>query len=221
MTMQIAIHARDGFVLASDIKNRINKDPEASSYTYHSKIVQCQKHGLIAAMMGFTADPDADPAEKLMRHLEACTTSTRKEILQWAHGYVADRKTHNAVDSFSLLLVHPASPHDYLWKLKIVGDNVSDSSSFRWLALHGHENNPAILWPEYFKCEGKCNLQEATNIAALTILMAGDVNPYGVRGLEIFRYASKWETVSPSEMERIGSKYEELKLTLQRFTSAG
>ena len=44
MTMQIALQAKDGFVLVSDLKNRINN--KVSSLTYSTKIYHDEVHGV-------------------------------------------------------------------------------------------------------------------------------------------------------------------------------
>ncbi len=198
MTMQIAMQATDGFVLVSDIKNRFGDVP-VSSFVYHSKIRHVAKHGLLISLMGYTADPDADPGGNLASHLQSCTVADRGTILQWARGYAETRDT----DKFSLLIVSPTAQYDRMWKITIRGNEVEDRPSVLWHTVHGNENNPAIFWLEYFRCRGKCSVEQATNIAALTILMGEHINPYGIEGLEIWQYRDSWAEVTPSALERI------------------
>src|SRR5208283_773266 len=97
------------------------------------------------------------------------------------------------------------------WKVFVDGNKATDSPSFKWAVLNGNHTNPAILWPEFFRCEGNYNIKQATNIAALTILMGGDINPRGVRGLEIWQYRSGWVSLADQELLGLTAKYEQLK----------
>jgi hypothetical protein len=213
--MQIAIQAKDGFVLASDIKNRIGGSP-ASSFMYHSKIAHASKHGIAICVMGYTSDPDAEPGSKLAACLQDCASPSREIILQWAREYVKTRK----LDNFSLLIIHPAAQHDRMWKIRIEGENVTESPSFQWFVVHGNENNPAIFWLEYFKCRGECSMYEATSIATLTIRMAERLNTYGVEGLEVWHYTSAWKPIDDTGLHDIAASYERLKMVLDGFPSA-
>jgi len=220
MTMQIAIRAKDGFVLASDIKNRITGNP-VSSLMYHTKIALDRVHEILICVMGYTADPDADPGNKLAEYLRGQSVVNREIIIRWVEEYVAERMQQQEEDNLSLFILHPTASHDYMWKVRIHEGKVKELPSLKWIAINGNENSPAILWPEYFKCEGKHDLKQATKIAALTILTAGDLNPYGVRGLEIFQYTSNWQALSESELDRLTENYEKLKTDLLAFISAG
>jgi hypothetical protein len=219
VTMQIAIQARDGFVLASDIKNLIEGHP-VHSLAYHTKIAHCEKHAILISSSGYTADPDSEPAAKLAGWLDGCATPRRKEFIEWANKYVAEAAAKNEEDNLRLLILHPAAENDRMFKITIRAGVVRDSPTYQWVVFNGHEDNSAVMWSEFFRCEGKHSLTEATCIAALTILTAGDTNPGGIRGLEIFQYTSKWATLSTSEIEFFRSRYDNLKLYLQGFISA-
>jgi hypothetical protein len=217
MTMQIALQAKDGFVLVSDLKNRINN--KVSSLTYSTKIYHDEVHGVLIALAGYTANPDSEPGQTLIEHLRKCTSVDQRIIIDWLRKYAEKAKRSHDEDNISILVVHPSAQYGKILTVKINNYRV-DSTEHRWIAINGNQSNPAVFWPEYFKCRGGHTLGEATNIAAITILAGEELNPYGVGGLEIFQYDSKWRCLSEEETASIASKYKSLKTYLNKLISA-
>jgi hypothetical protein len=206
--MQVAIEAKDGFVLASDLKHRTGGGTGIWVYGYghQSKIYHCEKHAVAIALQGHTFEHWADPGTDLVKWLNDSSDSSRDEILRWANQY----QKHEA-DDFSLLIVNPTAPYDKMWRLRIKGGNVKDSRAEKWIAFHGNENNPAIMWPELLKCNGQKSINESTRIAALTLLAAEEISQISVSGLEVWRFSSKWECLSDDELGRLRSMYSTLR----------
>jgi hypothetical protein len=78
--------------------------------------------------------------------------------------------------------------------------------------VNGNESNPAIFWPVYFKCDTQAlHVAVVTNIAALTITMGGDLNPYGINGLEVWQFKEEWRRLPLKEIEAIVARLQALK----------
>ena len=82
--------------------------------------------------------------------------------------------------------------------------------------VNGNENNAAIFWPEYFRCDKEVyDLQSATKIAAYTVLMGAELNPSGVGGLEIWQYDEAWKSVPPEEIESIEAEFQQFQKSIR------
>ena len=215
VTMHVAIEATDGFVLASDLKNRLgNQRPgDVVGTVYHSKVAHSEKHRLLAAMMGSTIDPDAEPQNDLVRYLEERSATNREEISHWVHSYA------KLGDQFSLLILNPSAANDRMWKIITDENGVRTSSSYKWQLVHGNDNSASILWLKLFRCEGQRPLSECIRIAALTLLTAGEIDESGVRGLELWRYDSKWSQLPDAEINSLTARYAEFRAYIQSFIS--
>jgi hypothetical protein len=84
----------------------------------------------------------------------------------------------------------------------------SDTLPSSTYLVNGNENNSAIFWPEYFKCDKELyDLPTTTQLAAFTILMGSELNPFGVGGLEVWQYNGAWTSVPRVEIERLIVKF--------------
>lgn len=233
MTLQIAIEARDGFVLASDTKSRkpkeamgITKPPDGG--THESKIRISERHQIAVAVAG-TIKTGADPAQRFVDYLNG-----RKQVpesmydiaKEWGEEYLEE----NEGRSFSLLIVNPLSAHS-IWQTYIrsvtdeqKGIPVPQVISFPYerYRINGKDDNGAVVWPMYFRCGNipLRSLEETKNIAALTILMGSEFCPYDVGGLEIRIYSGSWRTATTEEMNVIGDRFTRLKEAIDRFCYA-
>ena len=115
----------------------------------------------------------------------------------------------------SLLIANPNAQYNPFWKLR-VGEECSDDLSEKYM-VNGDETNTAIFWPEYFKCDTKLyDVNAASRIVASTILMGGELNSYGVRGLEIWHYDKSWKRLPSATIDDVLSRFDELKKNLER-----
>jgi hypothetical protein len=77
------------------------------------------------------------------------------------------------------------------------------------MLVNGNENNSVIFWLEYFRCDKhRYDIATASCIAAFTILMGGEVNNYGVGGLEIWVYDGAWRHTSANEIEKLQAEFQ-------------
>ena len=220
MTMQIAIEANDGFILASDLKHGLKPTESLGvrAVLYHSKISINERHGIAIAMQGMTLEPNANPVEKLDEYLTRESNCPNTEtVLRWLSLYAGQ----NPYDHFSLLLVSPKFEFYKLWRIDVENGEVQPSRRLQRYVVQGNEQNAAIMWLQYFNPDESWSLHEAANLAALALLTAHDVNQPGVEGLEAWRYtqASSWQTYNPNELKTWTLEYAKLKKTLQAFIS--
>jgi hypothetical protein len=225
MTMQIAIRARDGFVLAGDTWNRITGDgissrPVPSAVVNHSKVSTDDVNSVVVAIAGSSRDDD--PAKEFCQYVSRrgpLPNDPREDFLEWGTRYYEQYKGW----AFSLLLVDPKMKTDYIWSLR-VGQDVQ-CAPHSMCMVNGDEHNPAILWPQYFKCYNRPlrTLEAAIQIAALTILTAGELNNFGVGDLEIWQYgtSARWSAVAPLEVDRIVDRFQKLKERWGQFVDGG
>ena len=99
-----------------------------------------------------------------------------------------------------LLVVRPSKQ---LPIIKLCVNRQSSTPTSSSYMVSGHESNTAIFWPEYAEADKGCRLPSATSIAAITILMGGEINDHGIGGLEVFRYRRRWEALPEKEMKVI------------------
>jgi len=91
-----------------------------------------------------------------------------------------------------------------------VGSLSSETGSNKSM-VNGEENSPAVLWLEWLKADDPdvaITLDDATGIAITTVLMARDLNPYGIGGLEIHQYnKGQWGSWTPQQCENAAAVY--------------
>lgn len=223
MTMQIAIQAQDGFVLASDRKVRDTRaqvgtrvGPDA--IISESKVRISLRHNIAVALMGGTHRDD-DPAQEFVDYigrLGELPDDISVTIGEWGAAY-QKAKELLVPFPFALLIVNPSSGYEPIWKVKLERSfTCAPSSGYR---INGNETNSAIMWPEYHKCDRKPrpDLEAATNIAALTILTGGFLNPSGVGDLEIWRYRSAWKRLESNAIDILVNRFISLQQDIDRF----
>lgn len=226
MTMQIGVVAKGGIVLASDTKHRTTErqyadDPFSvpSGIVSCSKITPCAKQDITIAFAGWS-DPDDSAGEKLARHLDSLPPVTDADIkgvlIAWGDDYYQSRfsEGRSYAPLLTLLVARPSSRYPLL-KLRVNnGSNVLSSEKY---LVNGNESNTAIFWPEYFKVDKTMyDLQAATAIAGMTILMGGEINGAGVGGLEIWQYTNQWKEVSPEEIEGLRGRFDLLQRGIKK-----
>lgn len=230
MTMQIVLRAKCGLVLASDTKIRISGAEDEdftgklipSGIINASKVVFSQNRNIAVAFAG-TDGRGVEPAKKLAEHLSgmgAIPEDPRAVLEKWGNEFFQAKypgeKHANPV--CVLLVVIPQSIFSIAYKLYVNNESWLDQS-YQYL-ISGNENNPAIFWPEYFRCDEEVyDLETTTRIAAFTILMGGNLNPYGVGGLEIWQYGNEWRPTPPSEIELIRASFVGLQRSIQAALS--
>jgi hypothetical protein len=215
MTMQVGLLALGGnFVLVGDTGCRVREDthtsnPESvpSGILTHSKVAICKRHQIAVAVAG-SGDLGTSPEKELADHLgqlESIPDDTFGHLLvEWGKKYFekhsAGRRWEVLMHSF--LVVNPHAEYTPFRKLR-VGQQCSSDLGERCM-VNGNENNPAIFWLEYFKSHTEMReVAAVTNVAALTIMMAGDVNPYGINGLEVWQFNKEWKRLPLREIEAI------------------
>ena len=215
MTMQVALRAAKGLVVASDTKVRTT-EKEVSDRRYtavgivnRAKLKLSQRHGILVGLSGWGSE-EGDLAQELADHLSTHNQlpgSIGALLRAWGDRVV------ERVPRCSLLVVSPATESYPFWKLQVKrGSDCEPSSSY---LINGNENNSAIFWPEYFRWDKELyDLQMATRIAAFTILMGAELNPFGVGGLEIWRYESEWKPALPAEIAQLRADFKRLQESL-------
>ena len=218
MTMQIALRAKDGaIVFASDTKVRTQEEDYSSGQNRifgmvdHRKIVISENHHIAVALAGLETQEN-DPTQELAGYLsgqDKITDENFSSLLRaWGDGYFQRRypgETH-AFSLFTLLAVNPHAEYCPFWQLRVRRD--SDDLPSETMLVNGNANNSVIFWLEYFQCgKHRYDIATATRIAAFTILMAGEVNPYGVGGLEICVYNGTWKRTPPNQIEDLKTDF--------------
>src|SRR5882672_11296583 len=124
MTLQVAIRASDGFVLASDLSTRTSESvfPSASvaEYArYHPKTRINQKHGIAFALAGFEPS-DVDVLDDFNAMLTAATIPT--DFASWLEAWAIDYVTQHRAIACSLLIVNPAADASRIVELLLSQD---------------------------------------------------------------------------------------------------
>jgi hypothetical protein len=224
MTMQIAIVATDGIVLASDTKYRPtqrqftdNPNTVPSGIVNATKVWLCQRHNIAVAFAGWS-DEVILAGKELAEHLNSIATiddgNIRGVLAEWGNAYY-DRARPGSSQAngplLQLLVVRPSDQHPIV---KLCVNRRSATSTSTGYMVNGHESNTAIFWPEYAKAADGCDLAAATAIAATTILMGAKINDHGIGGLEVWRYKKRWEPVPTAEIEE---RFEQLRVAIEKM----
>ena len=76
--------------------------------------------------------------------------------------------------------------------------------------ISGDDTSWAVFWPQYLKAgSGLLNLDEATGVAATTILMGHVLSPSAVDDLEIWRHDKIWSEFKPRQITAIKTRFQE------------
>jgi hypothetical protein len=216
MTMQIALRAKDGLVVASDTKIRTTEQEfPAKEYSpfgivNSSKVRVSKRHDILVALEGGGVG-ESDPAQQMVDYLssEHEVSDGLSELLgKWGNRYFEAKfqGQKHEFPLFRLLVVNPPTGYLPFWKLRVRQTSTCQSSST--FMVNGNDSNSAIFWPEYFKCDKQLHdLPTTVRIAALTILMGSQLNPYGVGGLEIWKYDHTWIAVTPTQIETLKQEF--------------
>ena len=231
MTMQIGICCADGsLVLASDTKVRTqermrvqNEPPE--TVIHHSKIVFEDRHNLAVGMAGGGIVGE-DATLELAGHLQSLETipdSLGPILRDWGNRYFRGHypsEVRNA--SFpvcKMLVVNPNTEYCQLWMLRVNWESTDDCSSR--CMVNGNDINPAIFWLEYLKADKRPTVEDAAGIAAITIGMAAELNPFGVGGLELHEFKDgKWRHWSQQELDSSENGFTALQDQIRRGITA-
>lgn len=220
MTMQIAIVAKNGIALASDTKLRPTKrqftdNPNSvpSGITNSSKVRLCKRHNIAIAFAGWT-DSDALAGQELADHIDSLPAVTDDNIgsilVAWGDDYYERVRPGIGQANGPLLQLLVVRPSKRCPIIKLCVNRYSSVPTSSSYMVSGHESNTAIFWPEYAEADKGCGLPSATSIAAITILMGGEINDHGIGGLEVFRYKKRWEAVPEEEMKTIKKRFARL-----------
>jgi hypothetical protein len=222
MTLQIAIQARDGFVLASDMKTLTTgesafvKPGSIATYPiYETKTRVNEKHQIAIALAGYSPN-DRDEAKELhddIEKLERIPDDFSLWLQKWGEECI--QRHHDAV-ACSLLVIHPTAKES-LHRIVILNLRerpCTANSQLAW-TLHLDRTTPVTFWPQLFQCDQKPSLTRAVKIAGLTILMAGWFHPNGVGKLELFRFKDRWTRLGEEEIENIEAKYFAIKDSIE------
>jgi hypothetical protein len=219
MTMQIAIRASDGFLLASDTKRQeepftISPHRRTRQFTNRSKITVATHHNIAIALAG-TGLQETDPEIELAKYLDELKPEEELDpaLERWVEGFIKSASSHPYANAetpiVTFLLVNPNCKRYPLRRFRTSEKFYCDVSLN---TLHsGDLMNPALFWLDYFQCANRIhNLESCINIAALFLSTAALLNPSGVGGLEIRTFKTiegKWEIFDTS---KLGSQTEEL-----------
>ncbi len=225
MTMQIAIEAHGNqFLLASDRKIRsgtgeLVQTAKPRGPVNQSKIRIAERHNLAVAISG-EHQPEADPLQEFTDYISQLTElphDMSTVIGDWGDKY---QKHYDKGWKFSLLIVNPNSNHTAIWEAEV--SNAVTVSPYGKYHITGDILNPAVMWPEYFRCgtQPLQDLEIAINIAAMTILMGGVFNSFGIGDLEIWAYTDIWRLVRRDKLNAIGDRFAHLKQEIMNFVHA-
>ena len=220
MTIQVGMCAHGAVVLTSDTKVRTSEKawttnkPVVQSVVHQSKIVFGSRHNIAVAMAGEGAI-GTDPARDLAENLSGITSLPSGYIgpkaIEWGKTY-AERYLSKAIFNpelpmFSLLVVTPDADGPKLCKLNI-GREVVEIASSRYL-VNGHDNSPAMFWLEWMGADDPLiGLEAATGIAITTVLTAGELNPYGIGGIEVHQFSNgAWKHWGEAERNHAAAQY--------------
>lgn len=227
MTMQIGLRALGGkLVLAGDTKCRVTEAMTThapgsvpSGILSHSKVAICKRHQLAVAVASNGGELGVSPEKVLAGYLgerEAIPEDDLGDVLvEWGRQYFQEHSggLQWEVLMYTFVIVDPGAQYTRFWKLR-VGPKCGYDRSDEYM-VNGHESSTAIFWPEYFKCDSQVrDIAATTNIAALTIRMGAELNPYGVGGLEVWHFDEEWKRLSPVEIEAIMIRLQDIKVFL-------
>jgi hypothetical protein len=223
MTMQVGMKTLEKkFALVGDTKCRVTEATSTvhpfsvpSTILSHSKIAISEPHQIAVAVAG-NGDLGGSPEKELANHLSKLTTICEGELgsllQRWGEDYFTRHSGGRPwqVLMHTMLILNPNAEYAPFLKLRI-GQLCSGDRSERYM-VNGNEDNTAIFWPEFFKCDKRLySLEEATSIAAFTVSIAAELNPYGVSGLEIWQFDEKWQRLSIDKVEEISSRLDAAK----------
>ena len=217
MTMHIGIRARDqSIVLASDRMWRVQEKFYGSGNPvtepqYRSKVVFSERHELAIALAGggsIDANPTKELADYLSRqdeipdNLEPLLKEWGDKLFLKEYPEYARNRLRLPRDSYSILIINPKTTHCCFWKLFVNCPSVCRESS-RYM-VSGDDTSWAVFWPQYLKAgSGLLSLDEATGVAATTILMGHVLSPSAVDDLEIWRHNKTWSEFDPAQITAI------------------
>lgn len=221
MTMQIALGTKGGgMVLVSDTKIRrtekelTDKTDLPLGIVNHSKIRVSTGHGIAIGLAGWSVE-EGDLAQELADYLSAqanVSDSLVPMLTKWGDRIFQSKFPGQKHDFpiCKMLIANPRATYCRFVKLRIRRDSdCIESSSY---LVNGNENNSAIFWPEYFRCDKDTyDTAGALRIAAFTILMGGEVNPYGVGGLEAWIYDGAWARMPAHKIEELQTEFQAFK----------
>ena len=198
MTIQVAICADAGsIVLVSDTKVRssepvFSRDAQIDSVVHQRKVVFGSRHGVAVSMAG-AGELGIDPARELAEHLSATDSlpgHLGDTLSKWADAfYCKHGRGGSDLPLCWLQVVYPMAEFSKLYTLRVAYKS-SETGSCRYL-VNGHDNSPAVFWLEWMKAdEPSISLESATGIAITTVLTAGELNPYGIGGIEVHQFSS-------------------------------
>jgi hypothetical protein len=212
LTIQVGIRAIGGsIVLVSDTKVRtservLSTKVPVEAVVHQRKFVFASQHGIAVAMAG-QGEIGKDPARELALYLsskDSLEDHIGPLLEQWGNAYF-QKHSH----SCSLIVVRPETEFNRFYRLR-VGSPSSETGSNKSM-VNGEENSPAVLWLEWLKADDPdvaITLDDATGIAITTVLMARDLNPYGIGGLEIHQYnKGQWGSWTPQQCESAVAAY--------------
>jgi hypothetical protein len=232
MTMQIAIVATDGIVLASDTQKRVTERQFTNGSEYipdtiinSSKLSLCQRHNVAIALAGHS-DVDSSAGDMLAKHLDSLPSLSDSDfgvvLKEWGDDYYGKSRLAGAQSStplVALLVARPGSRFPII-KLGVNYDSyIRDSKSY---AVSGHENNAGVFWPEYLQVhKKKQDMSVSTAIAAFTILTAGEINSYGIGDLEVWQCLDSWRVLSEQEIDSLKSRFGLLQEFIRKAVGVG
>jgi hypothetical protein len=205
VTMQIAIRAQNGFVLASDTNNGTTEGSTstepggAASYSRHATKVRINStHGIAIAIAGYSQD-GIDESLSLANELER-TEKLPDDFAAWLEDWANGYLESNHPAQCSLLVVHPKADANRILVLDMTQRPCKAIPNNRCV-LHPHATSPSNFWPQLLRADQRPTLKAAVHIAALSIVMAGELNFSSVSGLELFEYDGAWKRFTEKENE--------------------
>jgi 20S proteasome alpha/beta subunit len=181
VTFQLGLIARDGIVLASDTLYVQNIDGQRS--TYHS-----EKIGLGAdALVAYCCAGD-ELAVRAAHFLSARRFAPQDDFRGRMMGAIQEARNENVGADFRgghILAVHRTNDGPELWFTAISNGQVVRRVNHGKIVA-GDTGNAAVFFAErYFPNASIPTVEELLPLAAHSVLMAGELNPGGVDGLEI------------------------------------
>ncbi len=222
MTMQIAVRASDGFVLASDLSTRTSDaygSPVmvASYAAYESKTRINEKHQIGFALAGAT--PTGADAPKDLDDALTAVAQLPKDFAAWLEQWAEQYAKRYPTIKCSFLVVNPTADANRIVTLPVEAENCRAAPDLR-CRLHPDPTNPANFWPQYFKCQEKPTVDAATKIAAITIFMGGKLSPLGISGLEVLQYRKEWRRLTERDIETLEGQCEDVKRAIDKMLGA-
>jgi len=185
---------------------------------HHSKVRVNEAHQIAIALGGYSP-AGIDEAKVLDNELTE-TASLPDDFAQWVEGWANKYVASNPETNCSLLIVHPKADQYRVLTLPLVKDRCRAVPNPRSV-LHPDPTNPANFWPQYFRCDQRPNLQQAIYMAAVTVLMAAGLNPFGVSGLELLQYSGdRWRRFKEKEVEAVEDRCLRIRGTIEDVIGA-